>query len=57
MGSEGEEGGIWGELSLGVLGKEAWSLVAMVTKTEQVGGDRLSTGQTEMLCLEVSDEL
>lgn len=57
MGSEGEEGGIWGELSLGVLGKEAWSLVAMITKTEQVDGDRLSTGQTEMLCLEVSDEL
>lgn len=36
MGSEGEEGGIWGELFLGVLGKETWSLVAAVTKMEQV---------------------
>lgn len=29
-----EEGGVWGNLPPGALGKETWSLVALVTKME-----------------------
>lgn len=36
-GMKEEEGAVWGDLHLGVLGKGTWSLVVLVTKMEQVG--------------------